>query len=196
MTELEAVNRILATIGEQPVSSLTGDKTQDVSLALSTLREVLSDEQQRGWYFNTEYEFTLARSGTEIPLPSNTIRVEIDPRRYSDLDPIQRGLKLYDRKNKTFTFDRELIADRFVKCLEFDDTPETFRKFIAIKAARRFADRWQGSTITHAYTERDEVNASSEWQREQLRVEPVSLRDNSLVRNITERNRRSGRIIR
>ena len=40
-TELEAVNSMLATIGEAPVNSITGTLPLDASLAKNTLNEIL-----------------------------------------------------------------------------------------------------------------------------------------------------------
>ena len=39
MTELEAVNVLLTTIGEQPINSLSGNQTTDVSIARQVLQK-------------------------------------------------------------------------------------------------------------------------------------------------------------
>ena len=67
MTELEAVNVLLTTIGEAPVNTLTGKQTTDVAIAQQVLNEVNREVQSRGWHFNTEYDVEL------IPDTSNNI---------------------------------------------------------------------------------------------------------------------------
>ena len=54
MTELEAVNILLTTIGEAPVNTLTGNQVTDVSIANQVLNEVSREVQSQGWHFNTE----------------------------------------------------------------------------------------------------------------------------------------------
>ena len=58
MTELEAVNVLLTTIGEAPVL-INGKQTTDVAIAQQVLNEVNREVQSRGWHFNTEYNVEL-----------------------------------------------------------------------------------------------------------------------------------------
>jgi len=55
LTELEAVNSMLAAIGEAPVSTLTGATQADVQMAINILRDVTREVQSWGWRFNTEF---------------------------------------------------------------------------------------------------------------------------------------------
>ena len=52
-TELEAVNIMLAAIGEAPINSLIGTLPVDARIAQSTLTEVNKSVQSEGWSFNT-----------------------------------------------------------------------------------------------------------------------------------------------
>ena len=54
MTELEAVNVLLTTIGETPVNTLTGNQVTDVTIAKQVLNEISREVQAQGWHFNTE----------------------------------------------------------------------------------------------------------------------------------------------
>ena len=58
-TELEAVNTMLAVLGEAPVNSITGTLPLDASLAKTTLSEINREVQSAGWHFNTFYDYTL-----------------------------------------------------------------------------------------------------------------------------------------
>ena len=102
-TELEAINVMLGAIGEAPINSLTGTLPVDVRNAQSILNEVSKEVQSEGWSFNYEYDVVLTRdAGNSVALPTNVLRVDVSVANHPDIDPVQRGLKLYDRKNHTF----------------------------------------------------------------------------------------------
>ena len=93
-SELEAVNTILSTIGEAPLNTLSGSLPVDGTIAKNVLSEVSREVQSQGWHFNTHYKVTLSRdTDNKIPLATNIVRVEIDPRRYSKVsyDIVQRN---------------------------------------------------------------------------------------------------------
>ena len=93
-TELEAVNSMLATIGEAPVNSITGTLPLDASLAKNTLNEINREVQSAGWHFNMRYDYTLSLdTDNKIPLADNIMRVDLNPNKYSvtEFDIIKQG---------------------------------------------------------------------------------------------------------
>ena len=149
----------MAAIGESPVNTLTGTLPADVVIAQSTLTEVNKDVQSEGWSFNTEIDVTLTRDGSNhINLPTDILRVDANIHQHPTIDPIQRGLKLYDRQNNKFTFDEDLICT-IVYLREFNEIPEPARRYMTIKAARVFVDRLVGDQGLRTYTEQDEIRA-------------------------------------
>ena len=160
-TELECINIMLAAIGEAPVNSLTGTVPVDVRIAQSTLIEVNKQVQSEGWSFNTEIDVTLTRDGSNnIPLGTDVLRVDAQTHDHPSIDPIQRGLKLYDRKNNTFVFDED-IRCTVVYFRSFDELPEQARSYMTIKAARIFVDRFVSDQSLRTYTQEDEIRARS-----------------------------------
>ena len=158
-TELEAVNIMLAAIAEAPINSLTGLLPVDAVTAQSTLTEFNKEVQSEGWSFNTETDVTLTRDGSnQISLPSNVLRVDANIHQHPTIDPIQRGLKLYDRQNNKYEFDEDLICT-VVYFRDFDEIPEQARRYINIKAARVFVDRLVGDQGLRTYTQEDETRA-------------------------------------
>ena len=136
-TELEAVNIMLAAIGEAPINSLTGTVPVDVRLAQSTLNEVNKEVQSEGWSFNTEINVELSRDGDDqVALSSNVLRVDPNVYDHADIDAIQIGLKLYDRKNHRYTFTEDLKCT-VVYFRTFDEIPEPAKRYVNVKAARR-----------------------------------------------------------
>ena len=160
-TELECINIMLAAIGEAPVNSLTGTVPVDVRLAQSTLTEVNKQVQSEGWSFNTEIDVTLTRNASNnIVLGTDVLRVDAQTHDHPSIDPIQRGLKLYDRKNNTFIFDEDLKCT-VVYFRSFDELPEQARSYMTIKAARVFVDRLISDQSLRTYTQEDEIRARS-----------------------------------
>lgn len=160
-TELEAVNTLLGTIGEAPVSTLVGVQAADVLMAQAVLLEVSRAVQSLGWHCNTEEEFPLVPDeNNNLQFPTNALHLDPSVVRYAqgEYDLVQRGGKLYDRLNHTFEFDTTIYVD-ITFLLAFEDLPEAFRRYITIKAARIFADRAVGAETMHTYTLRDEQEA-------------------------------------
>lgn len=55
MTELEALNTMLATIGSSEITSLDNPQNADALMAKSTLRLASLEVQSERWYFNIEH---------------------------------------------------------------------------------------------------------------------------------------------
>jgi hypothetical protein len=145
-TLLDAVNELLSTIGEAPVNSLGDNLTSDVATAKATLERVSREVQAAGWHFNTEKDYPLVPSEDgSITLPANCVRADIDPMRYTDIDLVQRGSKLYDRLNHTYNIGQTIYAD-LVVLLDFEELVEAARTYI-------------GSGTLHDFTARDEMMA-------------------------------------
>jgi len=159
-TELEAINIMLAAIGEAPVNSLTGQVPVDVRIAQSTLIEVNKRIQSEGWSFNTEIDVTLVRNQTtkQIELSTDILRIDANIHQHPTIDPIQRGLKLYDRLNNRYEFDEDLICT-VVYFRPFIELTEPARSYINIKAARVFVDRLVSDDGLRTYTLEDETRA-------------------------------------
>lgn len=168
-TELEAVNAILATIGESPVDTIDdtdGPLASDVDTAVRTLRSVNREVQAVGWTFNIEYEYPLVR-GIDgfLNVPSNCLHADPDGS-FLDRDGVLRGSRLYDRKNHTYVWDKDITAT--VKLLlPFEELPQAARDYIAIRAARRFQAGAVGSQVLHAFSQEDEFRALAFIQHEE-----------------------------
>lgn len=171
-SELEAVNECLENIGQSPVSTISGDLGVDTQIALNFVRKGTRELQSGGWYWNTEKNFPLTPNGDgNILLPSNTLSVRVTGNSINR-DIIQRGVRLYDRKNFSYTFSGVIYVEMTVG-LPFEELPETARRYIALRAARIFQDRIEGGANTD--DSNDEMQAMSNLQADQLRVENVNV---------------------
>jgi hypothetical protein len=139
-TELEAVNIVLASVGESPVNSIATTTTTDVVQAKAILSEVNRRVQMRGWYFNTDYNVTLSRdAGNEIPLATNVLAVRVPGR-----DIVVRGGRLYDRVNRVYTFTDNITNAETVVLLDFTDLSEAGRNYVTQLACQQMQRTVQG----------------------------------------------------
>jgi hypothetical protein len=161
-TKLEAVNTMIGVIGESPVNTISGSSLPvSVVTALNVLDEVSREVQSDGWHYNTEYEYPLVRNASnKFSLPANVLKIDTPVDKYLDIDIVQRGTTLYDRKNHTDVFSEDLDVTITFE-LNFEELPQQFRSYITIRAARKFANRFLGSQEIESFTLRDEVNAKA-----------------------------------
>ena len=187
MTELDAINRMLAVIGEAPVDSLSSiqiNEITDSALARRTLAEVNRDVQAEGWSWNTDEPVELgATAQNEFVLPPDTLSAQFSPTQYSDCQYVQRGLKVYDRQKQTYAFaddvGGQLYVSRLIRQLDWDQLPHQAQEYISIRAARIYSDRFTNSTVIFSYTSGDETYARSML----IRSEESSLNNNLLWGN-------------
>jgi len=157
-TELDAINTMLTTIGESPVNSISAS-TADTRIAQLILQEVDRATQIKGWNWNTEKEVPLTRNGSnEIVLSSNVVRVDVNRQEYRNVEVVQRGNKLWDKKNRTFIFTADLKGE-IVYLLPFSDLPEQARYYIVVRSARLFQQRMIGDATGSAFSAEEETTA-------------------------------------
>lgn len=154
MTELEAVNVLLTTIGEAPVNTLTGNQVTDVSIAQQVLNEVSREVQAQGWHFNTEQGVELSPNiSGDIAIPADTARIDAQ-----DFNTVTREDKLFNLTDRTFTFASKIKVD-IVYYQDFEVLPQQAKKYITTRAARIYSDRLLNSETIHKMTSRDEQRA-------------------------------------
>lgn len=158
-SELEAINVLLSVADEAPVQALTVTGLLPLTQARAVLDETSRLVQSNGWKFNTEYRYPLTRQvDNTINVPSSAAKVDVDDDYLGSCDPVQRGVRLYDAKNHTYTFDRDLTGT-VVLILPWDELPQPVRHYIMVKAARTFQARQMGSDAADRFTENDELHA-------------------------------------
>lgn len=156
LSKLQAINIILSNVGQSPVSSVDSTNPM-VATAETILDEVSHAVQTEGWSFNTEnhYPFNPDNSG-DIAIPDNVLSLDLVGE--AEADPVIRGGRLYDKYNHTYTW-AEAIEANVVWFFDFEDMPEVFKMYVAIRAANLFAGRAVGSAEAARYSEREEAAA-------------------------------------
>ncbi len=159
MTELEAVNLLLAAIGEAAVSSLETATTVEVTQAKKLLSNVNRAAQQKGWHFNTEWDVVLTRdSDNRIPLSESILSV-YQPGQLMTIRGRSGSMYAYDLDNNTFTWTKNLNNAVTITLLDFVDTPNTFRQYVTTRAARIFQEEIIGQVSAETVNRQEEAEA-------------------------------------
>ena len=152
LSKIEAVNIVLESIGEAPVSSLTSG-LPDAEAAESKLDEVNQ---------NIDYNLKLMpNSNNLIYIPSNYLRVDTTQEHQSinvTVRNYNNRLALYDIKKQTYEFTQNLNVD-VVYLLEFEDLSLELSTYIAYLAARKFQESQMQSVALDNFTRRGELEA-------------------------------------
>ena len=144
---------------------------------------------------NTQFDVSLSPDGNgDILLADNIVRIDIEYRTrgtgstsLSDTrDITQRGGKLFNRTDNTYTFTKAVEA-MVVYLLDWDDLPEPARRFITVRSARIFQDRMVGSEAHHGFSQEDEVRARALLREFEMDTGDHSIFDNYDVYNIVAR---------
>ena len=160
--ELPAINQILSSCGQAPVTTL--DQTNpDVAIAYDTLLQVNREVQAEGWTFNKEnhYEF-VPDTNDEILIPNNILQIKLSRNSSNiDYDGIRRDAKLYDRHNHRYTWpNHDKVECDIIWEFDWVDIPEPIQAFIVAKAASITSQRIIGDSAQY-----EMLNTQEGWAR-------------------------------
>lgn len=166
MTEIDAVNQMLVSVGQTPVNSITNTGIRDVEtakLALdTTLREVLT----RGWSFNTDYDFPVSPDGnSNLLVPSDAMFMDpMDTSKDYVIRDNSGTLMMYDRGERTFTFTQD-VDFLIIRAYDFTEIPQAARQYVAMRAARKWQAEQVGSDVLYRFTAEQELEALAGLKR-------------------------------
>lgn len=180
LTELEAVNAMLVSIGQSPVNTLSVSGIRDVNLARKLLTSVARDVQLYGFAFNTDRNFPITPDiDGFLKVPEGVLKIDCET---TTSNFVRRkhptaGWCIWNADDRTWVFS---AAEDFkiVWGYVFDDLPPTARAYIAISAARRFQMKVIGASQLDGYNAEDEKRA---WAT--LVKDERATRDTNLFRN-------------
>ena len=119
-TELSAVNSILGSIGQAPITTLTYIQGQpdpltnpEIALVHNILMEVTKDVQNEGWHFNKEDNVKKSPDANgNFVIPNNYLRFDIHGGLYDrNRDVVKKDGKLYDNVHHTDVFTQDFYFD-------------------------------------------------------------------------------------
>jgi len=186
-TKLDAVNLMLASIGQSPVNTLTGTLPKDVNKAVVALDSALREVLTQGWSFNSDKEYSMAIDGTNrIAVPASAL--QIDPSFGEDMVPrydssSPAGMFMYNRETNLFNDFSVAPKVTVVWAFEFEQVPQHARQYVATKAARKFQSGIMASAVLHQFTRDDESEAYATFRRVEKHQKQYNMIDNSIAYN-------------
>jgi len=174
--ELQAVNEILASIGQAPVTTIEAqtityeDGTSaeipinpEVAIVYETLTQVSREVQAEGWTFNKENEYPMTPdSNGYLSMTGSMLQMDLsDTVANSAFDTVIRNGRLYDKIEHTDVWDTTETYDvDVVWYYDFSDLPQVFRDYVTSRAATRCAIRLVGDVnLTQA------LSSFETWRR-------------------------------
>lgn len=164
-TVLDAVNDILTSSQLSPVESLNSGDI-DAETAENILAEVGTETLTIGWYWNTETMELSPDNDGNINLPNSCLKIDASD---SSLEVVQRGNRLYNLTDHTYVFSKP-IELTMVLALDFEELPETCRRYISKKAALIFQEKTVGDPSIIQLIHRESLEAWAKMLKEDLDV--------------------------
>ena len=156
--ELPAINQILSSCGQAPVTTL--DQTNpDVAVAYDTLQQVSREVQAEGWTFNKEYHYEFTPdTDNKILIPSNILQIKLTENSANmDKDGVRRSGKLYDRHNHTYDWTDETVECDVVWEFDWVDLPQPIQDFIVARSATFVSQRIVGDQTQYQMLQQQEA---------------------------------------
>lgn len=190
-TELDCVNKMLLLLGEAPVVTLDDTVFAEASIARQMLSDESVEQQQQGHYWNTLVLTLQPDINGYIYLPEGTLRIDpTDTGSYY----VKRGNRLFDTENNTYVINKA-VEVTVIQFLSWNETPEVFRNFVTIRAARKFITRMDPERTKLGYSEREEIDARAALMADEVAHNNPTIFDNwasadKLNRNVNPVRRR------
>lgn len=194
---LDVVNECLATMGEAPLNTLT-EPHEFKSSAQRKLDRASRRIQATGWWFNLE-AITLQPAPVTgfITLPGDCLKWESGVRSSDTLvraqaKPwlVQRGLRLYDTRNRTFSINEEVTGE-LVRFIAFDDLPPVVNDYIAAETVLKFQSDYDADNSKRQELSEAAKITRMEARAEQIRQSKVNFLNNNSrlarIKNVTRR---------
>ncbi len=159
--ELPAVNEILASVGQAPVTTL--DQTNpDVAIAYDTLIRVSREVQAEGWCFNKEYNIKESPdTDGYISYPEDVLQMDLTINSANgNKDVVRRNGRLYDKVEHTDVWTDDVYVDKVFK-LDWVDLPVPFQDYVVSKAATIVSSRIVGDTEQYKMLQQKEAYCRS-----------------------------------
>ncbi len=176
LSELDAVNSVLANIGQSPVNSLT-DSSVDIGLAVRHLENTSRELQLRGWSFNTDTDYPLTpdSSTQKISITSTMLAVDMDKVDYPEHDVVIRGNFLYNRYNRSYEFGTGDIKATVTWLLPWEELPPHAQNYITVTAGIRMADDTESGTVSHKFGQEDQLHAWNAFKSQEIDTNDANL---------------------
>lgn len=156
MTELDVVNKCLASMGEMPVNSIANSTNPMVTNARAAFADANTQEQGPGWYFNIEAVTLHPQTDGQVFVPGDALSLcTVDS--YNPMWLSIRGRKLYDNRVAEYFTSTSPIKVKIIRALPFTDLPYNMQRLVRASTVEKFQLDYDGD-------EQKQSSAAEEYQ--------------------------------
>ena len=155
--ELPAVNEILASVGQAPVTTL--DETNpDVAIVYDTLTNVSREVQAEGWTFNREEHVSVVPDANdEIIIANNILQIDLHDEVDNEKEAVRRNGKLYDKVDHTYKWTDDVVYCDITYFYDWVDLPRPIQDYIVARAASVVSARIVGDPTQYQFLQQKEL---------------------------------------
>lgn len=183
LTKLDAVNLMLASIGQSPMNTIEGTIPKEVTKAVLALDNALREVCTQGWSFNSDREYPMTPDGSnQIDIPAGASFV--DPTygenytmRYDSTGT--PGMRLYNNDTRVFNDFARVVKCDIIWLFEYEQIPQHARQYVVTKAARKFQSGLLASQILYEFTREMETEAYATFRRMEKRQKDYNINKHS-----------------
>lgn len=186
LTELEAVNNMLESIGESPVSTLSTGLSE-AAVALDVLRRTSRQVQLVGWHCNTWREYKIyPDANDQFPIGVDVLRIKTvnESSRYdvaAELNTDGTKYVLWDNKNHKETWEDGpdyLVVD-VVFFKEFVRLTPTLQHYVMMRAGHDYQKHLVSSPVLYEFTKESVEEALLDAQAEDCNEDSSNILEQS-----------------
>jgi hypothetical protein len=196
-TKLDLVNHLLQVVGERRVLTLTTGHPSVVQ-AIQALDSWDRDFQGKGWWFNTNKNFTLACNNVgEVLVPTECLEFTVTAIARQWATPenktryVRRGARLYDSWENTYTLNTSVQAD-LVMQLAIEDLPQCAATYLKHWAAQNYYVDDDGDLGKADRLKERTMLAWHSLKAAQLKAEATNALDSPAAQSLRYRIRQQG----
>jgi hypothetical protein len=143
LTELDVVNKCLASMGEMPVNSIANSTNPMVTNARAAFNDANTQEQGPGWWFNIEAVTLQPQTDGQVFVPADCLSLCT----VGNFNPMWlsiRGRKLYDNNNSEYFTTGSPIKVKIIRFLPFTDLPYNMQRLVRASTVEKFQLDYDG----------------------------------------------------
>ena len=169
-SRLPAVNLILASCGQAPVTTLLDQTNPEVTIVNDTLSQVSKEVQSEGWAFNTEEHSHLTPDGNDhILILDNYLQVRLNTQTVANINVeavVRRdetdGLKkLYNKTDHKFEWTATEVICDIIYEYEWRDLPPPVQNYVTSRAAAITSSKIIGDPTQYQMLQQQEAYTRS-----------------------------------
>lgn len=174
-TNVDAVNRVLGSIGDSPVNSLDNPTNVNVINAIKNLEQVNRQEQAKGWSFNIIESYTLNPSteSNMISWSSTFLRLK-----GSNGTLAKKGDYVYNFTNQTFIFTSAIQVEAII-LVDLEEMPEPMRNYIIAKTSQQYQQKYLGDPTLAQGIAQELKEAWQALQEYEIEMNDLNILENS-----------------